>query len=79
MRIVARVSEVKTEHAWSWGASENIVWEGHDAYANLKPGIATILGYDPEDPKNAVMPFEESVEIIQDRMGRAVEEVVRKA
>ena len=45
----------------------------------VKPGIATILGYDPEDPKNAVMPFEESVEIIQDRMGRAVEEVVRKA
>ena len=42
LKIWAFSQKLKTEHAWSWGASENIVWEGHNAYANLKPGIATI-------------------------------------
>jgi len=42
LKIWAFSQKLKAEHAWSWGASENIVWEGHDAYANLKPGIATI-------------------------------------
>ncbi|MFP4027370.1 MAG: beta-galactosidase trimerization domain-containing protein [Candidatus Brocadiia bacterium] len=28
--------------AWSWGACENIVWEGHDAYVELKKGTARI-------------------------------------
>ena len=42
LKIWAFSQKLKAEHAWSWGASENIVWEGHNAYANLKPGIATI-------------------------------------
>ena len=42
LKIWAFSQKLKTEHAWSWGASENIVWEGHNAYANLQPGIATI-------------------------------------
>ena len=42
LKIWAFSQKLKTEHAWSWGASENIVWEGHNAYANLQAGIATI-------------------------------------
>jgi len=42
IKIWAFSEKLKTEVAWSWGASENIVWEGHNAYANLKPGLATI-------------------------------------
>ncbi|MCH8829464.1 MAG: beta-galactosidase trimerization domain-containing protein, partial [Planctomycetes bacterium] len=34
--------KLKAEVAWSWGAVENIVWEGHDAFASLQPGTATI-------------------------------------
>lgn len=33
---------LKKEVAWSWGAVENVVWEGHDAYANLDRGPAKI-------------------------------------
>jgi hypothetical protein len=42
LKIWAFSQKLKTEHAWSWGASENIVWEGHDAFANLQAGEATI-------------------------------------
>ena len=44
-------SKLQSEVAWSWGAVENIVWEGHDAFAELKPGRATITllaGRQPE-------------------------------
>jgi len=30
------------EVAWSWGASENIVWEGHDAVVELEAGSVTL-------------------------------------
>jgi len=33
---------LKKEVAWSWGAGENMVWEGHDAYADLDRGPAKI-------------------------------------
>jgi hypothetical protein len=42
---------LKTEVAWSWGAVENVVWEGHDAFVALRPGRATIrmiAGRQPE-------------------------------
>jgi len=42
LKIWAFNQKLKTEHAWSWGASENIVWEGHDAFAKLQAGEATI-------------------------------------
>jgi len=44
-------SKLQPEVAWSWGAVENIVWEGHDAFADLQPGKATITllaGQQPE-------------------------------
>lgn len=51
LKIWAFNEKLKTEVGWSWGATENIVWEGHDAFVNLKPGPATITliaGKQPE-------------------------------
>lgn len=42
IKIWAFGQKLKAEHAWSWGASENIVWEGHNAFITLEPGPATI-------------------------------------
>jgi hypothetical protein len=48
-KIWAFSEKVKPEVGWSWGASENIVWEGHDAFAHLQPGNATLtLIADPQ-------------------------------
>jgi len=41
-KIWAFSEKVKPEVGWSWGAGENVVWEGHDAKAALQPGRATI-------------------------------------
>jgi len=51
VKIWAFRQKLKKEVGWSWGAVENIVWEGHDAFVNLKPGLATITliaGKQPE-------------------------------
>lgn len=51
LKIWAFRQKLKKEVGWSWGAVENIVWEGHDAFANLQPGRATIrlsAGKQPE-------------------------------
>ena len=51
LKIWAFHKKLQTDIAWSWGASENIVWEGHDAFVNLQPGEATIrlvAGKQPE-------------------------------
>ncbi len=53
LKIWAFNQKLKDEHAWSWGASENIVWEGHNAYAQLKPGVATITLTTDKQPKPA--------------------------
>jgi hypothetical protein len=42
VKIWAFGEKLKKEVGWSWGAVENVVWEGHDAYAELQPGLATI-------------------------------------
>jgi hypothetical protein len=42
LKIWAFGSKLKDEVAWSWGAVENVVWEGHDAYVELQPGPAKI-------------------------------------
>lgn len=41
-KIWAFKEKLKPEVGWSWGATENIVWEGHDAFADLQPGTATL-------------------------------------
>lgn len=53
LKIWAFNQKLKDEHAWSWGASENIVWEGHNAYAQLKLGVATITLTTDKQPKPA--------------------------
>jgi hypothetical protein len=47
VKIWAFRNKLKTEVAWSWGAVENVVWEGYlgdgkSHYATLQPGPATI-------------------------------------
>ncbi len=42
IRIWAFGEKLKKEVAWSWGAVENIVWEGNDAYVNLSAKTAKI-------------------------------------
>ena len=53
LKIWAFSQKLKTEHAWRWGDSENIVWEGHNAYANLQPGSATITRTTGKQPAPA--------------------------
>ena len=42
LKIWAFHEQLRTELSWSWGAGENIVWEGHDAYVDLDAGTATL-------------------------------------
>jgi hypothetical protein len=42
VKIWAFREKLKKEVAWSWGAGENVVWEGHDAFVELQPGAATL-------------------------------------
>lgn len=42
LKIWAFRQKLQKEVAWSWGAVENVVWEGHDAFVDLQPGPATI-------------------------------------
>lgn len=42
LKIWAFSQGLQKEVAWSWGAVENIVWEGHDVSVDLKPGPATV-------------------------------------
>ena len=53
LKIWAFSQKLKTELAWSWGASENIVWEGHNAFVNLKAGVATITLSAAKQPEPA--------------------------
>jgi len=45
--------KLKTELAWDWGASENVVWEGQDAWADLQPGPASITLVADKQPEPA--------------------------
>ncbi len=42
LKIWAFRQKLKKEHAWYWGAVENVVWEGHNAYVQLEPGLAKL-------------------------------------
>lgn len=42
LKIWAFGKKLQTEVAWSWGAVENVVWEGHDAFVELQPGRYTL-------------------------------------
>ena len=53
LKIWAFGQKLKKEVGWSWGAVENIVWEGHNAFAALKPGRATIRLIAEQQPEPA--------------------------
>lgn len=42
LKIWAFGQKLQKEVGWDWGAVENVVWEGHDAVADLQPGLARI-------------------------------------
>jgi hypothetical protein len=42
LKVWAFRQKLKTELSWDWGAVENVVWEGHDAYVPLKAGTAKL-------------------------------------
>lgn len=42
LKIWGFKQQLKSELSWPWGAVENIVWEGHDAYVDLQPGRAKL-------------------------------------
>src|SRR5207237_5429135 len=45
--------KLKKEAVWSWGAVENVVWEGHEAYADLQPGDARLTLLAAKQPEPA--------------------------
>lgn len=53
LKIWAFKQGLKDEIGWDWGATENVVWEGHDAYADLQPGEATITLIANKQPEPA--------------------------
>ena len=37
LKVWAFGQKLKREVGWEWGANENVVWEGHDAFVDLRP------------------------------------------
>jgi hypothetical protein len=42
-KVWAFGKRLQKEVAWGWGAVENVVWEGHDAFVELTAGPATVF------------------------------------
>lgn len=53
LKIWAFSQRLKDEVAWDWGAGENLVWEGHDAFADLQAGVAEITLIAQKQPEPA--------------------------
>jgi hypothetical protein len=53
LKIWAFHEKLKKEVAWPWGAVENIVWEGHDAWVELDAGVATLILIADKQPEPA--------------------------
>lgn len=51
-KIWAFANKIKNEVAWPWGAVENVVWEGHDAYVDLQPGLVKLTLTAGKQPDN---------------------------
>ncbi len=52
-KIWAFRKELQKEVLWEWGASDSIVWEGHDASVDLEPGLARITLVADRQPEPA--------------------------
>ncbi len=53
LRIWAFQEKLKKEVAWRWGAGENLVWEGHDAFVDLDAGPAKLRLFAGRQPEPA--------------------------
>jgi hypothetical protein len=53
LKIWAFKQGLKKEVAWDWGAGENVVWEGHDAFVELEAGKATLTLVAEKQPGDA--------------------------
>ncbi|HEX5269928.1 MAG TPA: hypothetical protein VFW33_05555, partial [Gemmataceae bacterium] len=53
LKVWAFGRKLKKEVAWDWGASENVVWEGHDAFVSLDAGEATLTLTAEKQPEPA--------------------------
>ena len=53
LKIWAFGQKLKREVGWEWGANENVVWEGHDAFVDLRPGRARITLVADQQPTPA--------------------------
>src|SRR5204863_9815548 len=53
IKIWAFSEKLKKEVAWPWGASETIVWEGHDAAVELAAGKARLTLIADKQPEPA--------------------------
>jgi len=52
-KVWAFRQKVKPEVGWGWGAVENVVWEGHDAFVDLQPGKARLVLVADRQPEPA--------------------------
>jgi len=68
-KIWAFGKKLTTEVAWDWGATENVVWEGHDAYATLKSGKATITLTAGKQPEPAAQRHVDVIMLTTDEVG----------
>jgi hypothetical protein len=53
LKVWAFREKLKTDLSWSWGAVENIVWEGHEAVVELDAGPAKLSLVADKQPGNA--------------------------
>ncbi len=53
LKVWAFGQKLKKEVAWDWGADENVVWEGHDAFVDLDAGEAMLTLTAEKQPEPA--------------------------
>jgi len=66
VKIWAFGQKLQKEVCWPWGADENMVWEGHDAFATLQPGPATITLIAGKQPEPAAKRDVDLIMLTQD-------------
>ena len=71
VKIWAFGQKLQKEVCWSWGADENVVWEGYEGegkntYAVLQPGLATITLIADKQPEPAARRNVDLVMLTQD-------------
>lgn len=67
LKIWAFKQGLKSDLSWTWGAVENLVWEGHDALVDLQPGKATLTLVADQQPEPAARRNIDLVMLTSDR------------